>query len=924
MLAVIVLSAGYVLCEYRLFYTMLIDSHDTIRVSMVQPSLGLADILRNIGESLLYGDMHTDSVHRFFVMPVCMVWLLVSNYLHIKNKEVKKIFTDPYNGIILFIVFNSLIYGLYYWEPLRNLFETVIPPLKGFEFQRTEFTNPFLWYLALFLAAKGIYDILPKHKKLSELIIVIAIFVIVLSNTRYNDLFHTCYDRFLRIAKGKPSNELTYEEFYSEKLFDEIKKDIGYSGQWSVAYGFYPAVLEYNGINTLDGYLGYYSDYYKKEFRKIIEPALERVPESKTYYDNWGARCYVYSGTYTSNTNAYRNYEYTDEDIYIDLDAFKDWGGRYIFSRVILNNAEETGLELVDTYSDERSPYTVYLYRTVSRYQTNVHSDVPYEDRKELSYDTERFDEILEQIKTMAAEAGTDPITPQQEEQFLMLYDEAVDSLRKMTTCRSMAEIEYYGDVADEELVEKKDAIFEDILDESDAFLAALREAANSSYETALTQVLNSYIVDSLKEYEDMTEEEKERSLKLESLQSDYEQATMENYYYEYDGEEWDMNKLYERASTLSRKEIKKIFSGIYEEEAAVIGEIYLEIIQLENEIARDEGYDNYAEYAYSAVYARDYSVDDIKKLCKEIRKQCSDALESTANLYSRIAEYDPGYLTEDDRETFETIYSYLDEIDPELQISMKHLLDCNLFDLKSVPTKPDKGFTINLPYYGDAYIFDSPYVASNDLFTYVHEFGHYNNAYYTQENEFESVSNLDNAETHSQGLEVLFSEYYTDIYGEETGTYLQVAEIYNLMNSVSSACMITEFEIYAHEHPDTTVEELGRYFAELNEEYELGVYYLDLDEVYTWIDIPHIFVQPCYYISYATSALAALDIYSLSLTDYELACEKYMEITALKSYWYFKETLQYVGLPDVFEEGVSKEIFEKCYRDLKKKVNRM
>ena len=56
-------------------------------------------------------------------------------------------------------------------------------------------------------------------------------------------------------------------------------------------------MLEYNGIATLDGYLGFYSQQYKEDFRRIIAPALERVEQTRIYYDDWGARAYLYSGT---------------------------------------------------------------------------------------------------------------------------------------------------------------------------------------------------------------------------------------------------------------------------------------------------------------------------------------------------------------------------------------------------------------------------------------------------------------------------------------------------------------------------------------------------------------------------------------------------------------------------------------------------
>ena len=86
----------------------------------------------------------------------------------------------------------------------------------------------------------------------------------------YKRQYHTCVAKAYEILKGKESNDLSYGEFYSEELFAKAKEDIGYNGEWSAAYGFHPAILEYNGISTLDGYLGFYSQDYKDRFRKVI------------------------------------------------------------------------------------------------------------------------------------------------------------------------------------------------------------------------------------------------------------------------------------------------------------------------------------------------------------------------------------------------------------------------------------------------------------------------------------------------------------------------------------------------------------------------------------------------------------------------------------------------------------------------------
>lgn len=367
LLAIAVLSAGCIACEYRLFGLMLFGEEETIRSTMVAGSLSAGEIVKSIGEVFAKGMLHAESIHTYFVLPVCVAYFIYLNVSYIKNRNVKGIFHDLFNLLALVLVFNSVVYGIYYWEGFRNIVEMICPPLTGWQFNRTIFFSPFIWYAAFFLVLKRLYD---NGKKLpviaANLMAVAAALLIIFSDTRFNDFYHTCVSQALSIVKDKQTDQLSYGEFYSEELFEEAKEDIGYSGQWSMAYGFYPAVLEYNDIYTLDGYLGFYSQYYKDEFRKVIAPALNRVEESRIYFDEWGARAYLYSGTDISIVNSSRTYSVTDQDIYINLDAFKALGGRYIFSRIELTNAEETGLLLAGTYTNEKSPYTLYVYETAS------------------------------------------------------------------------------------------------------------------------------------------------------------------------------------------------------------------------------------------------------------------------------------------------------------------------------------------------------------------------------------------------------------------------------------------------------------------------------------------------------------------------------------------------------------------------------
>lgn len=361
--AVIVLAAGCVVCEYRLFGTMLLGDEVTIRTTMEAGSFTAGEIVKTIGEVFAKGMFHAESVHTFLVLPVCVLYFFYLNFSYIRSRNIKGIFQDVYNLLALVLVFNSVVYGIYYWEGFRNVVEALCPPLTGWQFNRTVFFSPFVWYAAFFFALKRLYDSKKAAGEvLANLLALGAVLIIVLSGTCYNDLYHTCFSQAYMYLKGAQTDQLNFGEFYSAELFEEAKKDIGYEGQWAAAYGFYPAVLEYNGIATLDGYLGFYSQSYKEAFRRIIAPALDRVEESREYFDSWGARAYLYSGTDLSIVNASRSYSVTDRDIYIDVDAFKELGGRYIFSRIELANAKEKGLTLAGTYRNDKSPYVLYVY----------------------------------------------------------------------------------------------------------------------------------------------------------------------------------------------------------------------------------------------------------------------------------------------------------------------------------------------------------------------------------------------------------------------------------------------------------------------------------------------------------------------------------------------------------------------------------
>lgn len=361
-----VLASGYICFEYRLFRQILGSNQVTIRESMKALDLSFSEMLKEIFTVLAEPGFHAQDSHKYIILPVVVILLLVNVVEGIRKKEIKERIKRPEFLVFGWIFLNCIIYGLYGFTPFRNLFETLLPPLTGFQFNRTIFLNPFLWYLLFFLLLKEMAEQKRDSKVCQVFVKAIAwsaLLAVTLIPQVYNDFYSNLYHHAYEIVKKTPSSQLSFKEFYSEELFEKIKEEIDYQGEWSAAYGMHPAVLQYNGIATLDGYLGLYSEEYKKQFRQLIEPALEQSEEFRKTFDESGIRAYLYSGAGENTYVPTKQLLVKDSRLSINGEVFRQMGGVYIFSRIKIENEKELGMKLIKEFQDSSSPYIIYVYQ---------------------------------------------------------------------------------------------------------------------------------------------------------------------------------------------------------------------------------------------------------------------------------------------------------------------------------------------------------------------------------------------------------------------------------------------------------------------------------------------------------------------------------------------------------------------------------
>ena len=311
-----------------------------------------------------------------------------------------------------------------------------------------------------------------------------------------------------------------------------------------------------------------------------------------------------------------------------------------------------------------------------------------------------------------------------------------------------------------------------------------------------------------------------------------------------------------------------------------MVAELYIEYAKLlTDKVNHIDNYDNYWTYIYD-VYNRDYTTDDIKKLSSSLKQYLKQYFSYSVDCY-RQCDYIPessDTLVFDNN--IQVLRKYAGKISDEAAQSAAMIDDNNLYIFGGGKTSRDMTFTTYLFHYDVPYLYQ--YIKNNnyDLHTTIHEFGHFNAMYHPSEYVgcTEITGNcLDIAELQSQGMSVMFTSVYDEIYGRYSKT-MKLYELYNLIHTVAMAFLVNDIEEYVFENIDTvTADDILEKFSQLKNEYQIVSTRLS--------SINHIFEMPFYYISYGVSALAAFELWDQMNCDYDRAMEMYTEFSHVNGF---------------------------------------
>jgi hypothetical protein len=337
------MTAIYVVKNYLIISSMFFD--DGFVSHREESSLGHNSFQRSIElsfENFLFDHTHDLSEHFWVIFPVIGVAFIIA--------AIRKLNVKLLLGLFFFNLAISVWYAFWYWEGWRVVKDN-FSVANTFNFARIHFFDPAIWYVCFALAL----IILWKSFKYGK-VIVISLLVL-----QCGILFGLNEE-----SKYSAVGRATFQEFYSEDLFDEVQEYIGMdpSEYRVVSIGMHPTIAQYNGFYTLDTYNNSFPLEYKHAFREVIEGELEKNPGLENYFDTWGGRLYMYVAEHGEDYmfTKDREEEGAIEELDINTEALKELGGDYILSAVPIENSNEVGLDLEETFEHRDSPWRIWLY----------------------------------------------------------------------------------------------------------------------------------------------------------------------------------------------------------------------------------------------------------------------------------------------------------------------------------------------------------------------------------------------------------------------------------------------------------------------------------------------------------------------------------------------------------------------------------
>lgn len=341
---------------------------------------------------------------------------------------------------------------------------------------------------------------------------------------------------------------------------------------------------------------------------------------------------------------------------------------------------------------------------------------------------------------------------------------------------------------------------------------------------------------------------------------------------------------------------------------------LYNEMVRNNNRIAEIYGYRNYYEYAYQNVYQRDYDMTQIGKLrqyaAEYLPTVCQEATKAFEEVYENLSDEDSRELSfyvynDYDQLSSNYVKSYIADMPESSQEMMQDMFDRDRAIFTNYGESYQGAFTTWID--GEPFCFFGQDYSNSE--TVIHEMGHYYGSMYVEP----WSQPMDLSETQSQSNEWLFVDYLESQMSSDLYCALSEYKLSSDIGYIICFVMIDEFEekVYSQENAgNLSLEEYDAIMEEIAEAYG-GLTFIQeniLDIQSYWKQV--VLESPVYYVSYAVSGIAAINLYTMAQQDEAAARECFRKL--------MEEPVEDEGfLVNIENAGFSGPFDEEVYRQL-------
>lgn len=342
------LSVFYLLFNYRLI-DIYFFQRDWFVPHRLEYDIYHTQLAKNMVMVLLNGVFHSARTSPVLFAASFMLYL---SFFFVRSDKFLRYSRLAFIGAVSFSAFSMALKYL----PVIELF-SFLKIIRQFSYERfSNFVSPLLLFSLIVFIEK--LNVRRRGKVLGDLLLIslITYQVVVIDDNLRN--------KILKPILGMGEKYATYNEFYAVEQFREINEVIQEKSPdrpFKVAsLGIHPAVAIFNGIPSIDGYVGIYPLDYKHKIFEVIHKELVCYDfYLYRHFVGWGNKCYLFNQHHGDNFLRWKWTERPPISPKYDYEKLQELDCKFLIST---NPVVDDSVVLIQTFSRPESAWELFLY----------------------------------------------------------------------------------------------------------------------------------------------------------------------------------------------------------------------------------------------------------------------------------------------------------------------------------------------------------------------------------------------------------------------------------------------------------------------------------------------------------------------------------------------------------------------------------